>query len=69
MYNNFVLRSRKTETLFTGGRTFQVGSLGQDIFPLSGGKNDPKKYKSLQKIWCFLQKIFGKIFWIIFKSF
>ena len=45
----------------------RVGQSG--IFLILIFKNDPKNTKIEQKIWHFLLKNFGKIFWLISKNF
>ena len=57
---------------FTGGWTFQVGSVGWDnffiYFFLFGGKNDSPKHQNLPKIW-FYRKILEKYFQLFSKLF
>ena len=47
----------------------RVGRLDIFIIIISGSKNDPKNTKILKKICHFLQKNFGKIFWLTFRNF
>ena len=63
-------KKKKEETLFysfTGGWTFEVGSVGRSgyffkYFSLPGGKNDsPKNTIIAKKIWRFFEKNFGKV--------
>ena len=61
----WTLRPRKKETLFMGGRTHQAGLVDLDIFffpPFWCQK------KSLQNIWCFLEKNFRKINFQLFSK-
>ena len=76
IYNEIVtsLGHEKKKPCFTGGKTFQVGSVGRffflNIFFFSGGKKDStKKHKNVEKIWCFLEKNFRKIFSVTFQIF
>ena len=63
-----VLGHEKKKPCFTGGQTFQVGSVDRDIFFffdifLSGGKNNsPKKTIKFPQSLMFLENNFGKIF-------
>ena len=67
----------KKKPCFTGRRTFQVGSVGRDIFFfflifffLSGGKNDsPKNNKSSKKSDIFWRKILENNFQLFPKIF
>ena len=77
--NSSTLGHEKKKPCFTGGRTFQVGSVSRDIFLkyfffLSGGKNDSfistkisKKCDAFwEKFWKSILSYFQKIFSQIF---
>ena len=66
-------KKKKKDPCFTGGRTFQVGSVGRDIFFkyifLFGGKMTPLKTLKFPKNLIFFEKNFGiKIFSYLHKN-
>ena len=62
-------KKQKNKNCFYG-RTDLPSRVGRAFFFLiSGSKIDPKNTNILKRIWHFLHKNFGKIFWLIFKNF